>query len=78
MIIDDDGLGILEVDCECVFELFVWFELLLRYYGVGFGLVFVSCIVCWLNGEVFVMESEGGGCWMCFVFFVYDVVERNG
>lgn len=65
--VDDDGVGIVEVECVCVMECFYWFSS--EGDGCGLGLVIVVEIVQWygvmLKIEVVLFGGVCVGLWFC-------------
>lgn len=82
--VDDDGFGILVVECVCVFELFQWLDLSCDWQigGFGFGFVIVWCVVQVYGGDVWFEDLLFGGVCFVIMFFVcvlldcfFDVVQ---
>lgn len=80
VIVIDNGFGIFYVECQCVFEFFVWFYVVDEIEGLGFG--FVIC--CWFverYGGMIELDGElGRGMEVFFIFmvieFVFEIVQN--
>lgn len=71
LMVEDDGFGIFELDCVCVFELFLCLDVSCDCYigGFGLGLVIVWCIVLVYGGDVcFDVVMLGGVCFVVLLF----------
>lgn len=70
----DMGIGILEVDFDCIFEDFESVGFVIG--GMGLGLGIVMCLVKFLKGEIGVesMSGEGSVFWFCVLFQIVEVL----